>query len=123
MLESRRITKLRQQTTEVSTPTPPPPPKKKKKMVVFHVLEQIRKHGIPKERTVNGENKTCKLNLITEARIARHDNTPSASCSCHRGHMEPFSPLLVYPLEGERVTYFVRLLSVLGACNFWFITS
>lgn len=72
----------------------------------FHPLKN--KTNILKTRRV-------KLNLLTETSIARHNNTPSASSSCHWSHMRPFPPLLVYPLERERFTYFVRLLSVLGA--------
>lgn len=56
-----------------------------------------------------------KFNLITEARIAGHDNTPSASSCCHWSHMKPFSPFLIYPFKGEGITDFVRLLCI--ACT------
>lgn len=71
------------------------------------------------ERTKTRISEGEKLNLITEASIARHDDSPSATRSCHGCHIKPFFPLLVYPLEGKRVTYFIRLLRELHAYNMY----
>lgn len=55
--------------------------------------------------------------LITEASIPRHYNTPPAPSSCHWSYMKTFPPLFVYPLERERITHLVGLLSILGSCT------
>ena len=52
-------------------------------------------------------------NLIYKASIPGHDHCPSASCSGHSCDVKTLLPLLVYPLEGKRVTYFVGLLCIL----------
>ena len=41
--------------------------------------------------------------LVDEAGISRHDDGPSGVGRCHAGDIEALLPLLVDPLEGERV--------------------
>lgn len=57
---------------------------------------------------------TC---LIWKSRIPRHNNSPSCACCCHSSDIKALSPLFVYPFERKWVTYFVRLLSILGTCQ------
>lgn len=65
---------------------------------------------------------TCRQkernNLVTESWIARHNDCPPTASSCHGGYMEPFFPLLAFPLERKWLTYFVGLLSELCACRY-----
>jgi hypothetical protein len=46
--------------------------------------------------------------LVNKARIARHHNRPACVGCGHAGHIEPFLPLLVDPLEGEGVGHLYR---------------
>lgn len=62
--------------------------------------------------------KDKRNNLVTDTWIARHNNRPPTSSSCHGGYIEPFFPLLAYPLEWEWLTYFIRLLTELCACKY-----
>ena len=50
--------------------------------------------------------------LVRKSSIPGHNNTPAIASGCHGCYMETFFPLLIYPFEGKRFAYFVRLLGV-----------